>query len=76
MILVTGANGFLGTWIVKKMLEKGYTVRAAVRTLERGSYLREKFKHEGERLEIVAVGDLTKVRSQLPFSLIRTLFHR
>jgi len=32
-ILVTGANGFIGSHIVKTLLEKGYTVRGTVRTL-------------------------------------------
>ncbi len=30
-ILVTGASGYLGSWTVKELLEKGYTVRACVR---------------------------------------------
>ncbi|KAL3258693.1 hypothetical protein ABHI18_005822 [Aspergillus niger] len=63
VILVSGANGFLGTWIVRRLLEEGYSVRAAVRTMERGAYLKELFKSHGERLEIVAVGDLTEVNA-------------
>ncbi|KAL7650373.1 hypothetical protein ACMYSQ_012170 [Aspergillus niger] len=63
VILVSGANGFLGTWIVRQLLEEGYSVRAAVRTMERGAYLKELFKSHGERLEIVAVGDLTEVNA-------------
>ena len=30
-ILVTGANGFVASWLVKKLLEEGLTVHAAVR---------------------------------------------
>ncbi|MCG8672757.1 MAG: aldehyde reductase [Pseudomonadales bacterium] len=30
-VLVTGANGYVASWIVKKLLEKGYTVHATVR---------------------------------------------
>ncbi|GAA4837392.1 NAD-dependent epimerase/dehydratase family protein [Algivirga pacifica] len=30
-ILVTGGSGYLGSWVVKGLLEKGYTVRIAVR---------------------------------------------
>lgn len=30
-ILVTGGTGYVGSWIVKKLLEKGYTIRLAVR---------------------------------------------
>ncbi|TEB22540.1 hypothetical protein FA13DRAFT_1740936 [Coprinellus micaceus] len=31
-ILITGANGYIGTWAVKTTLERGYSVRAVVRT--------------------------------------------
>ncbi|MCT4664472.1 MAG: NAD-dependent epimerase/dehydratase family protein [Flavobacteriales bacterium] len=30
-VLVTGANGYVASWLVKKLLEKGITVHAAVR---------------------------------------------
>lgn len=30
-VLVTGASGYLGSWIVKKLLEQGHTVHATVR---------------------------------------------
>lgn len=30
-ILVTGGTGYIGSWVVKMLLEKGYTVRATVR---------------------------------------------
>ncbi|TFK50043.1 D-lactaldehyde dehydrogenase [Heliocybe sulcata] len=59
-ILVTGANGFVGAWIVKRALEKGYRVRAAVRTVQKGRHLLESNKVHGDKLEIVAVGDIAK----------------
>jgi uncharacterized protein YbjT (DUF2867 family) len=61
-ILVTGANGFLGTWIVRQLLENGNRVRAATRSLDRGTYLRDLFSSYSGSLEIVAVGDMTEVR--------------
>jgi hypothetical protein len=30
-VLVTGASGFVGSWLVMKLLQAGYTVRATVR---------------------------------------------
>jgi GDP-D-mannose dehydratase len=30
-VSVTGASGFIASWLVKELLEKGYTVRATVR---------------------------------------------
>ncbi|MDQ3192212.1 MAG: SDR family NAD(P)-dependent oxidoreductase, partial [Bacteroidota bacterium] len=31
IILITGGTGYIGSWIVKELLEKGYTVRLTVR---------------------------------------------
>jgi nucleoside-diphosphate-sugar epimerase len=31
IVMVTGASGYIGSWVVKELLEKGYTVRATVR---------------------------------------------
>jgi hypothetical protein len=30
-VCVTGAGGFIASWLVKRLLEKGYTVRGTVR---------------------------------------------
>lgn len=30
-VCVTGASGFIGSWLVKRLLERGYIVRATVR---------------------------------------------
>jgi cinnamoyl-CoA reductase len=30
-VCVTGAGGFIGSWLVKELLRRGYAVRAAVR---------------------------------------------
>lgn len=31
IVCVTGAGGFIASWIVKLLLEKGYTVKGTVR---------------------------------------------
>lgn len=38
-VLVTGANGYVGCWVVRALLEKGYTVLGAVRTKEKADAL-------------------------------------
>ncbi len=40
-ILVTGGTGYIGSWVVKELLEKGYTVRMTVRDKAR----KEKYHH-------------------------------
>ncbi|KAF8270657.1 NAD-P-binding protein [Lactarius quietus] len=59
-VLVTGANGYLAVWTVKKYLEAGYSVRGTVRSLSRSAFLKEQFVEYGERLELVVVEDITK----------------
>jgi hypothetical protein len=59
-VLVTGANGYLAVWTVKKYLEAGYSVRGTVRSLTRSAFLKEQFAEYGERLELVVVEDITK----------------
>jgi nucleoside-diphosphate-sugar epimerase len=59
-VLVTGANGYLATWVLKKYLESGYSVRGTVRSLSKSAFLTDKFGHYGDRFELVVVEDITK----------------
>lgn len=59
-VLVTGANGYIALWIVKTLLERGNSVRAAVRSESKGTPLQELFKSYGSKLEITIVPDMTK----------------
>lgn len=34
-ILVTGATGYIASWVIQKLLEQGYTVHATVRDLNK-----------------------------------------
>jgi hypothetical protein len=40
-VCVTGAGGYIGSWIVKLLLERGYTVRGTVRNPGTSIYHRE-----------------------------------
>ena len=59
-VLVTGANGYLAVWVVKKYLEAGHFVRGTVRSLSKSAFLTEKFSNYGDRFELIAVEDITK----------------
>ncbi|TFK23744.1 D-lactaldehyde dehydrogenase [Coprinopsis marcescibilis] len=59
-VLVTGANGYIAVWVVRRLLEKGYSVRGTVRSEDKGRHLKEYFSTYGDKLEIVIVPDITK----------------
>ena len=62
-VLVSGANGYIAMWIVRTLLERGFTVRGTVRTEDKGKYLIEYFKSlgYGDKFEVVVVDDFVKV---------------
>jgi|SRR5690554_118666 len=54
-ILLTGGTGYLGAWVAKLLLEKGYTLRLAVRDkhkVEKHQFLQEIAKANHARLEL------------------------
>jgi len=70
-VLVTGANGYIGAWVVRQLLEKGYSVRGAVRTPKKGEYLKSLFETYGQKFELAIVDDITKVIPlSFPFQII------
>ncbi|CAB9522099.1 Anthocyanidin reductase ((2S)-flavan-3-ol-forming) [Seminavis robusta] len=59
-VLVTGSNGFVASWIVKELLEQGYSVHAAVRDAsipDKVNHLKQ-LTAETSRLIIFSTGDL------------------
>lgn len=61
-VLVTGANGYVAFWVVEKLLAAGYEVRGTVRSESKAKHIRDYFKSHGDKLEIVIVEDITKVK--------------
>jgi nucleoside-diphosphate-sugar epimerase len=59
--LVTGSNGYLAMWIIRVLLERGYSVRGAVRSAEKGKHLQDYFASYGTKFELSIVPDITKV---------------
>ena len=46
-VLVTGASGYMGSWIVRRLLEEGHTVRGSVRDPDKKSGLEHLHKIKG-----------------------------
>lgn len=60
-ILLTGANGFAAVWIVRELLDNGFSVCGTVRSEVAAAYLRGLFKDFGARFKTAIVEDITKV---------------
>ncbi|TCD65711.1 methylglyoxal reductase (NADPH-dependent) gre2 [Steccherinum ochraceum] len=58
-VLVTGSNGYISVWIVKLLLEAGFSVRGTIRTPDKAAYLQKLFASYGDKLEFVVVKDIT-----------------
>ncbi|KAJ7064076.1 D-lactaldehyde dehydrogenase [Mycena amicta] len=59
-VLVSGANGYIAVWVVRSLLEAGFSVRGAVRSADKGTHLSELFASYGDKFEVVLVEDITK----------------
>ncbi|KAI0325586.1 NAD(P)-binding protein [Cubamyces sp. BRFM 1775] len=62
-VLVTGANGYLGLWIVRALLERGYSVKGTVRSPAVADtitqFVKEKYPEQAAKFECVVVPDIT-----------------
>ncbi|WAO95668.1 Epimerase domain-containing protein [Fusarium falciforme] len=65
IVLVTGANGFLGSHISDQFLHHGYRVRGTVRNLEKNAWLEKHFegKYGAGRFDLVQVADMAAERA-------------
>ena len=59
---MTGANGFVAMWLVRKLLERGFSVRGTVRSESKIAQLKQVFAEFGDKFEGVIVEDITKVK--------------
>ncbi|KAH7106552.1 putative dihydroflavonal-4-reductase [Auriculariales sp. MPI-PUGE-AT-0066] len=52
-VLLTGASGFIAAWVLKELLDQGYTVRATVRSAEKQAAIAKVYSNQ------VAAGKIT-----------------
>lgn len=62
LIVVSGANGFIGSHVCDQLLAIGYLVRGTVRSLERSGWLKEYFEriYKAANFELVEVSEIDK----------------
>ena len=61
-VLVTGATGYIAGWVIRTLLEQGYSVRGTVRSMAKGDPIKKTFEEYGDKLEFAVVDDMTKAR--------------
>lgn len=59
-VLVTGASGYIGAWIVKYLVEHGFSVVAAVRNDEQGKFIEQRFPEYKGKVTHVNIPDIQK----------------
>ena len=76
-VLLTGANGFLGSHILSLLLKSNYSVRAIVRSQSKADQVLKDFPEAGASLDFGIVPDITApnsfdsvVQSQPPFDAV------
>lgn len=80
-ILVTGGTGFLGSYIIKELVQKGYAVRAIRRSPKLPFYIDEAVFDsvewvDGDILDIVALDDAMKGVDAVIHSAATVSFHK
>jgi nucleoside-diphosphate-sugar epimerase len=78
-VLLTGGNGFIGSHILARLLDRGFSVCCAVRTQEKGDKILRDFAAQQDQLTITIVSDIVQpeayrsaVQGTPPFD---TVFH-
>ncbi|RSH82878.1 methylglyoxal reductase (NADPH-dependent) gre2 [Saitozyma podzolica] len=60
LVLVTGASGFIAAHTVQALLDAGFPVRGSVRSVDKGEYLKERFRGKSASFDYVIVDDIEK----------------
>lgn len=62
-IFLTGATGFIGSYVLQKCLKDGYKVRVSVRKEEQVQSLKHQFASHAGELDFVVIPDISKTEA-------------
>ncbi|CEQ38963.1 SPOSA6832_00436, partial [Sporobolomyces salmonicolor] len=57
-VLVTGASGFLASYVIDAFLQAGWNVRGTVRSLAKAQHLLDRYPEHSDKLKLVEVKDI------------------
>lgn len=61
-VLVSGASGYVASWVCLQLLERGYTVRGTARSAAKGKWMKDMYAKRGlDKFDCVVVEDLENV---------------
>jgi nucleoside-diphosphate-sugar epimerase len=61
-VLVTGASGYIASWVCLYLLEQGFTIRGTTRNEKKGQWMKDMYKSRGhDKFDYVIVSDLENV---------------
>ncbi|KAJ3540744.1 hypothetical protein NMY22_g4172 [Coprinellus aureogranulatus] len=59
-ILLTGATGFVGQWVLRLLLDRGHTARVVVRSEAKAERVKKVFAEDVGKLEFIVIQDMSK----------------
>lgn len=61
-VLVTGASGYIASWVCLYLLEQGFAIRGTTRDEKKGKWMKDMYKSRGhDKFDYVIVSDLENV---------------
>ncbi|KAL7809446.1 NAD(P)-binding protein [Trichoderma gracile] len=76
LVFITGASGYIGTYLVGDILKAGHRVRVAVRSEEKAQFIKELYPSGLDKIESVIVPDMSQLSTyQEALKGVNYVFH-